>query len=158
MQVSNDQVVSIAYTLTNDEGDVLDQGSQQEPLAYLHGHGNLVVGVEEVLEGKAIGDSISCDVPPEKGYGDYDPQLDLIVPLDAFPAEEHDSLQAGVRFQAPHPQQQERVLLYTILGVEEDQVRVTGNHPLAGQTLHFDIEVMGIRPASESELQHGHVH
>ena len=157
MQVAPDSVVSFTYTLSNADGQTLDQ-SGDEPLVYLHGRGGLIPGLETEMEGRSPGDSFACEVPPEQAYGSYDPQLDLAVPLDAFEEEQRAQLQPGVRFQGPHPEHHEQPVIYTVHAVEDQVVKVSGNHELAGHTLHFAVEVTDVRAATEDELAHGHAH
>jgi len=158
MPISKDHIVSFAYTLKDDEGQVLDSSEGSEPLAYLHGHGGIIPGLESAMEGKDSGDSFEVSIPPEEAYGTYDPELDLAVPLDAFPKEHRSELEPGVRFQGPHPSDQTQPVIYTVHEVEPEVVKVSGNHELAGRTLHFTVQVVEVRPASEEELQHGHAH
>ena len=158
MPISKDHVVSFAYTLKDAEGQVLDTSEGSEPLAYLHGHGGIIPGLESAFEGKDIGDSFDVEVPPEEAYGSYDPELDLAVPLDAFPEEHRQELAPGVRFQGPHPNNQQQPVIYTVHAVEPEVVKVSGNHELAGRTLFFSVEVVEVRPASAEELAHGHAH
>ncbi len=157
MPVCKGQVVSIAYKLTDENGLLIDEAGTDDPLVYLHGYNNLIAGIEEALQDEDDGSSVSCEVAPDKGYGAYDENLDLIVPLDQFPEDQHDQLAEGVQFQAPHPESGES-LMFTIHKMEGDNVYVSGNHPLAGKNLSFDLEVCGIRDATEEEIQHGHPH
>jgi FKBP-type peptidyl-prolyl cis-trans isomerase SlyD len=154
MQVSKDKVVAIDYTLTNNQGQVIDSSQGREPLTYLHGKGSIIPGLEKELEGKAAGDSLKVAVRPEEGYGNHDPQMVQSVPKAAFKGIE--DIKAGMQFQAQGPGGQTRVV--TVTKVENDQVTVDANHPLAGQTLNFDVTIKNIREASPEELSHGHVH
>jgi FKBP-type peptidyl-prolyl cis-trans isomerase SlyD len=154
MQVSQDKVVKIDYTLTNNQGQVIDSSQGREPLAYLHGKGNIIPGLEKQLEGKAVGDNLKVSVRPEEGYGNRDPQMVQAVPKGAFKG--IDDIKAGMQFQAQGPGGQTRVV--TVTKVEGDQVTVDANHPLAGQTLNFDVTVRDVRAATPEELSHGHVH
>jgi FKBP-type peptidyl-prolyl cis-trans isomerase SlyD len=158
MQITKDRVVSFAYTLTDEEGTVLDSSEGGEPLVYLHGHGGIIEGLESEMEGKDEGSAFDCTIPPEQAYGAYDPELDIAVPLEAFPEEHREELQPGVRFQGPHPADQTQPVIYTVHLVEPEVVKVSGNHALAGRTLHFQIEVVDVRDATPEELEHGHVH
>lgn len=153
MQIAERCVASFHYTLTNDAGEVIDSSSGREPLAYLHGVGQIVPGLESALEGRQAGDSFSVDVPPEEGYGPRHEGLIQQVPRDAFRGV--DELQVGMQFQAQGPQ---GALSVVISAIDGDLVTVDGNHPLAGQTLHFAIEITEVREASDEELQHGHAH
>ncbi len=158
MSICKGQVVSIAYVLKDDDDNLIDQGDKDSPLVYLHGHNGLIPGVEEALEGKSAGDSLEIVVPPEKGYGQRDENLDLIVEKSQFPEEQHDQLAPGVQFQGPHPEKEGEAVVYTVHQVQEDKVYVSGNNPLAGMNLNFAIEVVDVRDASAEELEHGHVH
>jgi len=153
MKVAQDKVVSIHYTLKDDSGQVLDQSAADEPLAYLHGNGNLVPGLEKALEGKQAGDKVSVAVAPAEGYGERDERMVQTVPRDAFRGVE--AILPGMRFNA---QSDHGVHTVVVTKVERDTVTVDGNHPLAGQTLHFEVEVGEVREPSAEELDHGHVH
>jgi FKBP-type peptidyl-prolyl cis-trans isomerase SlyD len=142
MNIAKNRVVSIDYTLTGEDGTVLDTSKGEEPLAYIHGTGSLVEGLEAALEGKAPPDHVSVSVPPDKGYGMHD---DSIVT----------ELELGMQFEI---QGDGEAHLVTVVGMDDDEVTVDGNHPLAGLTLHFDVDVVEVREATPDELQHGHVH
>jgi FKBP-type peptidyl-prolyl cis-trans isomerase SlyD len=153
MQIAENAVALFHYTLTNDAGDVLDSSRGREPLAYLHGAGNIVPGLEEAMAGKQVGDAFKVDVAPEDGYGLHHEGLVQDVPRDAFQGV--DEIEPGMSFQAQTPQGVHSV---TVTRVTLEHVTVDGNHPLAGQTLHFDVEITQVRAATAEELQHGHVH
>jgi FKBP-type peptidyl-prolyl cis-trans isomerase SlyD len=153
MKIAHEKVVSIHYTLTNQEGTVLDSSSGSEPLAYLHGFGNIIPGLENALEGKEMGEKLSVTVEPEQGYGARDEQLVQAVPRSAFKGVEE--LAPGMQFQAEGPQ---GTRLVVVTQVAQDIVTVDANHPLAGQTLHFEVEVSEVRAATAEEIEHGHVH
>jgi FKBP-type peptidyl-prolyl cis-trans isomerase SlyD len=153
MKISHEKVVSIHYTLTDNAGTVLDSSSGGHPLAYLHGFGNIIPGLENALEGKATGDKLSVTVEPGEGYGERDEGLVQAVPRTAFKGVKE--LAPGMQFQAQGPQ---GTRLVVVTQVTEDLVTVDANHPLAGQTLHFEVEVSEVRDATSEELEHGHVH
>ncbi|MGM0982382.1 MAG: FKBP-type peptidyl-prolyl cis-trans isomerase [Pseudomonadota bacterium] len=153
MQIGQNSVVAFHYTLTNDEGEVLDSSEGREPLTYLHGAGNIIPGLEKQLEGRGTGDKIQAKVSPEEGYGEVQAQLVQEVPRDAFQGVEN--VEPGMQFQA---QTEGGPLMVTVTQVEGDTVTVDGNHPLAGQPLNFDVEIAEVREASEEEVEHGHVH
>ena len=153
MQISPNKVVSIHYTLKNDAGDVLDSSAGREPLAYLHGAGNIVPGLEKALEGKASGDTLNVRVAPEEGYGPRHDALMQDVPREAFQGVE--DIQPGMQFHAQGPS---GPMVVTVVETAEESVKVDGNHPLAGETLHFDVEVTEVREATAEEQEHGHVH
>ena len=153
MDIANDKVVSISYTLKDDAGTVLDSSDGREDLDYLHGHSNIVEGLEEALEGKSIGDSVSVSVPPEKGYGTRDDEAIFQVPKENMPDEE---LELGMQFAAQDKDGNNRIL--TLVEIGDEKVTLDANHPLAGETLHFDVTVNNIRDAQQVEIDHGHVH
>ena len=153
MQIAKDKVASIDYKLTDKSGSVLDSSEGRDPLYYLHGNGNLIAGLEEALEGKGAGDSIQVSVPPEKGYGLRNDALVQNVEKSMFQGV--DKIESGMQFQA---QTEAGVQIFTVVSVEGEQVKIDGNHPLAGETLHFDVTVRDVRDATEEELAHGHVH
>ena len=153
MLIAENHVVEIDYTLKNEKGDVLDSSNGKEPLAYLHGHKNIVAGLESDLLGKTIGDKFKSTVAPAQGYGELNKELMTQVPkaeLAAIP-----DLKPGLTIQG---QSSEGVQIFTVVKIEDETITLDGNHPLAGQTLYFDIEVKNIRTATEEELAHGHVH
>ena len=152
MEIASNRVASIHYTLTNDEGQVIDRSPEAQPLSYLHGAGNIVPGLERALEGKSAGDTFNVDVTPEEGYGQRNDGLIQTVPREAFQGV--DSINPGMQFRA---QTDNGPLVVTVVEVDDAQVKIDGNHPLAGQTLHFAIEVANVREASEQEKQVGHV-
>ncbi|WP_435104889.1 FKBP-type peptidyl-prolyl cis-trans isomerase [Arhodomonas sp. AD133] len=153
MQISKDKVVAINYTLRDSEGEVLDTSPEGEPLQYVHGAGNIIPGLENALEGKEPGDDLSVTVPPEEAYGERDDRLQQDVPLEMFQGV--DKVEPGMRFQA---QTEGGTQIVTVAAVEDDKVTVDANHPLAGQTLNFEVKVSEVREASDEELEHGHVH
>ncbi len=158
MKISTDTVVTMHYTLRNPEGEILDSSRGSDPLAYLHGHSQIVAGLERALNDRVVGDKVDIVVSPEDGYGTHDENLDLALPISAFPPEMQKELEPGVQFVAEHPDDDEQMAMYTVLSLDGDRVLVTGNHPLADVPLHFDVEIVEIRAATEEELDHGHVH
>lgn len=153
MNVTKDKVVSIDYTLTGDTGQVLDSSNGRAPLAYLHGAGNIIPGLEQALEGRNQGDQLNVSVPPEQAYGSRDEKLIQAIPRTAFQGAPE--LKPGMQFQA-NTNMGPRVL--TIVEVRPNEVMVDANHPLAGQTLTFDVKVVDVRDATTEELSHGHPH
>jgi FKBP-type peptidyl-prolyl cis-trans isomerase SlyD len=145
-------VVSIEYTLTDADGRTLDTSRGRAPLAYLHGTGQIVAGLERALEGKDVGERITVSVPPEDGYGHFEPGLQRNVPIRKLPERQ---ARVGMRFRLDT---EAGPRVFTVTSVKGDYARIDGNHPLAGKTLNFDVEVVGIRPATPEELEHGHVH
>lgn len=153
MKIAANCVALIHYTLKDDSGAVLDSSSGGEPLAYLHGAGNIVPGLEKALEGKGEGEKFSVKVAPEEGYGVRDENMVQKVPRRAFQGVK--DIRAGMRFNAQTPNGHATVTVVSVMG---DMVTIDGNHALAGQNLNFDIEVTKVREASAEELMHGHVH
>jgi FKBP-type peptidyl-prolyl cis-trans isomerase SlyD len=153
MLVARDTVVTIHHTLKNDAGEVLDSSAGGEPLAYIHGGGNIIAGLEEALEGRTAGDRVAVAVPAAKAYGEHDASLVQQVPRRAF--QSGGDLKAGMRFTAQTEHGPRQVVVTRVAG---DMVTVDGNHPLAGQALNFDVEITAVRVASDEELAHGHVH
>jgi FKBP-type peptidyl-prolyl cis-trans isomerase SlyD len=153
MTISQDSVVTIHYTLKDDSGEVIDSSAGGEPLAYLHGHGNIVPGLERELTGRNVGDKVSVRVSPAEGYGEYDKDLVQSVPRRALRGIK--DVQPGMHLHAQTEQGQRTVTVTRIVG---DMVTLDGNHPLAGKHLNFDVQVEDVRQATEEELSHGHVH
>ena len=153
MQIAKNAAVTFHYTLTDDQGQVVDSSDGREPLAYLHGHGHIVPGLEKQMEGRQAGDKFDAHVTPEEGYGVRHEELVQEVPREAFQGVA--DIQPGMQFQGHGPQ---GVINVTVTKVDGDKVHIDGTHPLAGKPLHFAIEVTGVREASEEELSHGHVH
>ncbi|MDH5718178.1 MAG: peptidylprolyl isomerase [Spirochaetia bacterium] len=153
MQVSNNKVVSIHYTLKNNEGAVIDESPKEQPLQYLHGYGNLIPGLEKALMGKSKEDKIDVSIPPEEAYGIRDDNNIQKVPKSQF--EQGVEIKPGMQFQS---QTEAGVQIFTVTSVEDDQITVDGNHPLAGETLNFNVEIAEVREATDEEIKHGHVH
>jgi FKBP-type peptidyl-prolyl cis-trans isomerase SlyD len=147
-------VVSMHYTLTNDQGETLDSSQGRDPLKYLHGASNIVPGLEKALEGKAAGDNVKVTVQPEEGYGPVNPQMVQTVPRSAFQGAPE--IKPGMQFQAQGPQGQ--VQLITVTEVSGEEITIDGNHPLAGEVLHFDVTIAEVRAATDEEIAHGHAH
>ena len=152
MQIAHHTVASFNYRLTDDSGELID-GSEGEPLTYIHGTHSIIPGLEQALEGKRSGDALQVRLPPELAYGERDEDLVQEVPREALPAEAE--IEVGVQFQA---QSDEGQHILTVVGVDGDTVRLDANHPLAGKTLHFEVQVVAVRAATPDELKHGHVH
>ena len=153
MHIAKDKVVSIDYTLTNAEGTVLDSSVGHEPLPYLHGAGGIVPGLEQALEGKSVGDTLNVTIPPEKAYGPRNEELIQDVPRTAFG---NVKVEPGMQFRAQGRNADSRMI--TVLSVQPETIRIDANHPLAGQTLHFDIKIIAVRDATREEIEHRHVH
>ena len=153
VEIAADAVVLIHYTLKDDSGAVLDSSAGGEPLAYIQGHGNLVPGLERALEGKQDGSTLAVTVPPADGYGVRDAALVQRMPKRALQGS--GEIRKGMQFQA---RTDDGMRVFTVTAVVGDMVTLDGNHPLADQNLHFDVEVVEVRQATAEELEHGHVH
>lgn len=153
MVIADHKVVSIHYTLKNNDGEILDASAADDPLSYIHGTGSIVPGLEKQLTGKLAGNEFSVSVGPAEAYGERSETLVQQVPRSAFKGV--DEIEEGMQFQARSASGE---TLITVTGVEGDQVTVDGNHPLAGETLNFDVKVESVRDATAEELEHGHVH
>jgi FKBP-type peptidyl-prolyl cis-trans isomerase SlyD len=153
VEIAADRVVTIHYTLKNDKGAVIDTSSGGEPLAYIQGHGNLVTGLEKALEGKQEGTELAVVVAPVDGYGVHDAALIQRVPKRSLQGS--GEIKKGMQFQA---RTADGMRLFTVTAIVGDMVTLDGNHPLADQTLHFDVQIVGVRAATDEELEHGHVH
>jgi FKBP-type peptidyl-prolyl cis-trans isomerase SlyD len=153
MVISADKVVLIHYTLTDEDGEVLDSSHGQAPLAYIHGMGNIIPGLEKALAGRSVGETFRVSIEPEEGYGLRDEDLIQAAPRSAFHGV--DDIEPGMQFHAETP---EGMQLVTVVEVMDDEVILDGNHPMAGMTLNFAVEVTDIRDATSEELDHGHVH
>jgi len=153
MQISKNSVVTLNYTLKNDQGETLDE-SHDGSFLYMHGVGGIIPGLESHLEGKSTGDSLSAHVEPADGYGERDDSMVQVVPREMFEADH--PIEEGIQFHAENPEGE--MLTVTVTKIEGDNITVDGNHPLAGIALNFDINIVDIREASAEEIDHGHVH
>lgn len=153
MTIQDNKVVSIEYTLKNSEGQTLDSSVGHDPLDYLHGFGNIIEGLESALAGKSVGDKLSVEISPENGYGERDEEFIEEVEKAAF--SEVEELKEGMELYA---EEEGQIQVITVVKIDGDMVTIDRNHPLAGQTLFFDVEVKAMRDATETELEHGHVH
>ncbi len=147
------KVALIHYTLTDGDGQEIDTSRGSDPMPYLHGSGSIVPGLEKQLDGKAVGDKVKAVVPPADGYGAKSGASPQTVPISAF---EGADPKRGMPVSA-EDEQGNHIQLW-ILDVSDKEVTITPDHPLAGVTLHFDVEIVEIRDATESELEHGHAH
>ena len=152
MQIGKDTVVELQYQLFDTDGELIEK--TEEPVAYLHGgHGGIFPAVEKALDGKNVGDTCRVRLTPEDAFGDYDAELVHVESKEKFP----DNVEVGMQFEGQGAESGENVI-YTVTDIADDKVIVDGNHPLAGQTLHFECTVTAVRAASSEELSHGHVH
>lgn len=150
--ISQDKVVAINYVVKTSEGQLLDESKDGEPLSFIFGRGMLIKGLENALEGKQVGDSFSAEIDAKDAYGERHDGLIQTVPRNLFGEAD---VQPGMQFRASTDHGEQSVM---VVEVNDDEVTVDGNHPLAGIALNFDVEVMEVRVATESELDHGHVH
>ncbi|MFC1881815.1 peptidylprolyl isomerase [Thermodesulfobacteriota bacterium] len=153
MKIAKGKVVSMHYALTDSTGEVLDSSEGQAPLDYLHGYGNIITGLEKALEDKEAGEKLKAVIPPEDGYGIRDEAQVKNLPLSSF--QSPDQVEVGAQFQA---ETSEGPRLATVTKIDDKNVTVDLNHPLADLTLSFNIDVVDVRDATEEELTHGHVH
>ena len=153
MQIAQNKVAIITYTLTNVNGDVLDQANEEQPFAFIAGTGNIIPGLDEALAGKTAGDVVTTTIAPEHAYGERHDELTQTVPKEMFQGV--DNVEPGMQFNA---QTNQGMSVVTVTNVEGDQVTIDGNHPLAGETLNFDVKILEVRDATADELEHGHVH
>ncbi len=153
MQIAEKKVVTLNYTLKDNEGTLIDESSDSS-FIYLQGASNIIPGLENALVGKTSGDKMSVTVAPEEAYGVRDDSRIEEVPRDMFPADV--DIEPGMQFHAEGPDGQ--AISIVVVEVKEDKVNIDGNHPLAGVELNFDVEVMDVRDATEEEIEHGHVH
>ena len=158
MQIAKGTVASIHYKVATADGEHVDASKPGEPMPFLCGTGQIISGLEDALMGKRAGDAVSVEIPPERAYGVRDPDLDMAVPIAAFPEDVRGRLRAGMQFQAPHPSRNDEVIAFTIHGLRGEDVLVSGNHPLADKTLHFEVTIDSVRAATREEAEHGHAH
>ena len=154
MKIQKNSAVSFHYSLTDDDGNTVDSSAGAEPLAYLHGAGNIIPGLETALEGQSAGDTLQVAVAAADGYGEVQPELIQEVPKSAFQGV--DNIETGMQFEAQTSQG--GTVPVVITAVAEETVTVDGNHPLAGKNLHFDVTIEQVREATEQEISQGHIH
>lgn len=153
MQISNNTAVSIHYTLTKDDGEVIDSSLGNDVLSYLHGTGSIISGLEKALDGKNAGDRFTAHIPASDAYGLILEDRVQVISRDMF--EGIDNIEVGMQFNADVS---EGPGIVTVIAIDGDDITIDGNHPLAGMPLNFDIEVVEVRPATEEEIEHGHIH
>ncbi len=153
MQIESNAVVTLHYTLKDNDGRILDYSTDGSFL-YLHGAMNIIPGLENALTGKSTGDELTVKVSPEDGYGKKEENRIQEVPKDMF--DNTEEIKVGVQFHAQGPDGADVVV--TVTEVKDDVVVIDGNHALAGVELNFDVKVIDVRTASEEEIKHGHVH
>ena len=153
MEIKKDRVVTIDYSLSDDVGRIIDSSEENEPLVYLHGNDNIIPGLERELEGKIPGETLSCSIPPTDAYGERNESLVFKVNKKDFG--DNVEVAAGMQFEAHG---EDGTLIVTVVNVDGEEVTLDANHPLAGETLHFDVKVVDVREATPEELEHGHAH
>lgn len=152
MQIADNLVVTLHYTVKTPDGEAIDSSVNKEPLSFIQGSQFMIAGLEESLYGKIKGDTFEVSIPPEKAYGERHEQLVQQVPLDMFEGMDVD---VGMSFRATTDDGEQSVM---IIDKDDEHVTVDGNHPLSGLTLLFDVSVEDVREATSEELAHGHVH
>ncbi|MDD5754910.1 MAG: peptidylprolyl isomerase [Methylococcales bacterium] len=153
MQVSNNTAVSIHYTLTKDDGEVIDSSIGHEPLSYLHGTGSIIAGLEKVLHDKHVGDRFTANIPASDAYGQIFEDRIQVISREMF--EGIDNIEVGMQF---HADVSEGPGIVSVIAIDGENITIDGNHPLAGMPLNFDIEVIEVRPATAEEIEHRHIH
>ena len=153
MQVADNTAVSIHYTLTNDEGEVLDSSIGDDALVFLQGSGNIISGLEKAMVGKVAGDKFNVRIAAEEAYGELMDDMIQVISRDMF--EGVDDIEVGMQF---HADVSFGSGVVTVVSIDEENVTIDGNHPLAGVALTFDVEVIDVRVATEEEATHGHIH
>jgi len=153
MQVADNMAVSIHYTLTNDDGEVLDSSIGDEALVFLQGSGNIISGLENAMVGKVVGDKFNVRIAPEDAYGELMEDMIQVISRDMF--EGIDDIEVGMQF---HADVSSGSGIVTVVSIDDDKITIDGNHPLAGLALTFDVEVIDVRPATKEETAHGHIH
>ena len=153
MTIQTKKVVTIDYVLKDEKGELIDQ-SQDGSFCYLHGANNIIPGMEDALTGRTKGDEFKLVIEPKDAYGEYNPNMTQTVDRAMF--DTNDDIKVGMQFQAQN--EQGHMMMITVSKIDGDKITIDGNHPLAGETLHYDIKVVDIRDATDDELSHGHVH
>ena len=153
MQVAAKKIVSIEYTLKDDDGNVVDSSKGGDPLVYLHGANNIIPGLEKSLEGKTSGEEVNVRIPPEEAYGMRDDAKVESVNKAMFGDE---NIKVGAQYHAAGPNNEHFVV--TVVDVKDEMVTIDANHPLAGIHLNFDVKIVEVREATDDELSHGHAH
>lgn len=148
MEIRQNRIASFHYTLKNPEGEVISASPEDSPLTYIHGTGSIIPGLERELEGKSQGDSFSVVVSPEEGYGQRNPSLVAVLKREVFHG--IDEIEPGMQFQAQDSSGNLQVI--TVSQVDGNSVTVDRNHPLAGMTLDFTVDVVEVREPTEEEL------
>ena len=154
MRISEQKVVTMNYEVADDQGQLIDRSEEGGPLAYIHGNGQLIPGLETALEGRGKGDKVAVDVPPEQGYGERDEEGVQTVARNQF--DDSVEIEVGMQFEAEDDDEGHQIV--TVTAVDGKNITLDSNHPLAGKNLRFEVEILDVRDASAEELSHGHVH
>ena len=154
MRISEQKVVTMNYEVADDQGQLIDRSEEGDPLAYIHGNGQLIPGLETALEGRGKGDKVAVDVPPEQGYGERDEEGVQTVARNQF--DDSVEIEVGMQFEAQEDDEGHQIV--TVVAVDGENITLDTNHPLAGKNLRFEVEILDVRDASAEELSHGHVH
>ncbi|MCA9933567.1 MAG: peptidylprolyl isomerase [Ardenticatenaceae bacterium] len=155
LKIADNLVVGLDYTLRLEDNEVIDFSDEGDPLEYLHGHGQIIPGLERELVGMGIGDTKKVAVAPTDGYGEYDDDAFELVPHDAFP--EDMELEPGMELHM-RDSSSGHVIQAFVAEIKPEGVVIDMNHPLAGETLYFEVKVASLRQATTEELAHGHAH
>jgi FKBP-type peptidyl-prolyl cis-trans isomerase SlyD len=153
VSIAKDSVVKLHYTLKDDSGEELDQADESEPLTYLHGHANLLKGLEDALEGKAAGDQLEVNLTAAQAFGEYSEDSEQRIPIKHLSGASKWKPGMTATVQTEDGRRQ-----VTVLKVGHTMVTIDANHPMAGKALHFNVEVVEVRQATGEELSHGHAH
>lgn len=155
LQIENNMVISLNYTLLLEGGEEIDRSEPGAPLEYLHGHANIIPGLENALTGHTIGDQKEVAVKPEEAYGEYDEDGFFAIDRNLFP--DDFEIELGMLLHLKDDESNEETEAF-VHEINDDEIVLDKNHPLAGETLYFKVEVVDIRPATAVEIEHGHVH
>ncbi|WP_374687079.1 peptidylprolyl isomerase [Promineifilum sp.] len=155
LAVEDGLVVSLSYVLRLDDGEQIDSAASDDPLVYLHGAQNIIPGLEEALLGLKVGDVRDVAVSPNEAYGEMNPDAFELVPYEAFPSDLELEEGMGVRMVESGTGRQVEAYISEL---RDDGALLDLNHPLAGETLYFNVEVVGLRRATSDEIAHGHAH
>lgn len=153
MAVKQNSVVSMNYVLKDKDGTILDQSRGGQPLVYLHGHSNIIPGLESELANKGKGDKLQVHVTPDKGYGTLDPEKRFAIERRQLGAAK---IEPGMMLQLEDDEG--GTMVAHVISVDDEHIQLDGNHPMAGKDLFFDIEIVDVRDATQEEVSHGHVH
>lgn len=155
MTIAKHSIATLHYTLKDDAGEILDVADENNPFLYMHGVGGMIPGLEKALDSKQAGEKVVISVPPADAYGERNPNLTQDVPREMFGSIPDEDMVVGAQFQA---QTDQGVEIITVAAIEGDTIKIDGNHPMAGETLHFDVDVIDVRDATDEEIAHGHPH